>query len=246
MDYLITHNITLPHIYRAQVVDNVDSQSSGRVLVSIPGVTDTYNSTIWARPSNAFGYSNDYGSHAVPPIGSYIYIFFENADPSFPVYMGGVVLLDSLLPEATQDGQQQNEYIVLRTPNGNIIRISDNKNRILVSTASNYVDINESTKQISITSLNGDILETAQNTVTINGKQGVVINGQTVVITAEGDAILTGSTATITGVAGVTVNGDTTVNGSLMVSTGANGTFTSQTGQKITVQDGIVIDISDS
>jgi uncharacterized protein involved in type VI secretion and phage assembly len=227
-------------------VDNVDPQASGRVLVSIPGLCNTYNTTVWARPSNAFGHNNDYGSHAVPPIGSYVYVFFENADPSFPVFMGGVVLLNSLLPEATQDGQQQNEYIVLRTPNGNIIRISDNKNRILVSTASNYIDINEDDAQISITSLNGNILGTAQDTITLDGKQGVVIKGYTINIEAEGDAVMSGSSATITGPTGITLNGPTTVNGTLTVTSGATGDFTTQTGQKVKVLNGIVIDISTS
>ena len=58
---------------------------------------------------------------------------------------------------------------------------------------------------------------------------------------------------TITAPSGVTANtpgsafttiGDATVGGNLAVASGASGVFSTGTGQTVTVQDGIVIDIS--
>jgi len=156
----------LPHIYRAQVVDNKDPENIGRVKVIIPSLSGT-QVQLWARPVSAFGYSTTCGSHVVPDVGCYVYVMFENGDVRFPVYMGGVVLLQNVMPESTEEGSQEKEYILLRTPNGNLLRISDNKNKFTLRTKGQRIlEIDDTQQRV--------YLKTDKHSVDINDANGEI------------------------------------------------------------------------
>jgi uncharacterized protein involved in type VI secretion and phage assembly len=156
----------LPHIYRAQVVDNKDPENVGRVKVIIPALSGT-NVQVWARPISAFGYSPTCGSHVVPDVGCYVYVMFENGDVRFPVYMGGVVLLQQVMAESQEEGSQEKEYVIMRTPNGNVLRISDNKNKFTLRTANKrLLEIDDSQQRI--------YLKTEKHSIDVNDSTGEV------------------------------------------------------------------------
>lgn len=188
-------NVRLPHIYRAEVVENVDPTNIGRVKVRIPAVAPT-DVIIWARPMSLFGFKDKtFGTHCVPPVGSYVYVFFENGDPSFPVYFGGVVLLETTLQENTLDGSSEKEFVLLRTPNGSYIKISDNKNKISLHTpGQRELHIDDSTQTIQIRTPTRSItLDDSQSKVIVecSGEVYVHSTGKTIV-KAEGTIELDG------------------------------------------------------
>jgi hypothetical protein len=83
--------------YRATIADNQDPQYRGRIRVSSPLVygrnSDSGELVVspWALPCFAYGGSADMGSFAVPPIGSGVWIEFEQGDPDKPIWVGSWV-----------------------------------------------------------------------------------------------------------------------------------------------------------
>lgn len=83
--------------FRATISDNQDPQFRGRIRVSCPLVYGRNQGSgelvvsPWALPCFPFGGSGDMGSFAVPPIGSGVWIEFEQGDPDKPVWVGSWV-----------------------------------------------------------------------------------------------------------------------------------------------------------
>ena len=68
-------------IYQGTVVNNVDPQSSGRLLLTVPAVTG-YNQATWADPSSPSGIP------AVPAPGTAVWVQFIGGDRNRPVWVG--------------------------------------------------------------------------------------------------------------------------------------------------------------
>ena len=123
-------------IYRAKCVDPKDPLKSGRIKVWIPKLNYTKQSEdegIWAYPCTPFAAPNlevknsvsDFGSLMVPPKDSYVFVFFEDNDPSKPRYFGGVVL-EGAIPTENQAGSEYwNKHTVIKTPEKRMIFVSD-------------------------------------------------------------------------------------------------------------------------
>ena len=60
--------------YRGQVVDNLDPEQIGRLLVSVPDAFS--DSTRWAMPCVPFA-GNQSGFFALPPRGANVWVEFE-------------------------------------------------------------------------------------------------------------------------------------------------------------------------
>lgn len=67
-------------IYGGVVMNNGDPMAQGRVQVRVPSVLGGAGS--WAMPCREFG------SKAVPPIGTTVWVMFENGDVNHPVWIG--------------------------------------------------------------------------------------------------------------------------------------------------------------
>lgn len=111
--------------YRGLVVENVDPQQIGRVLVQVPDVLGEIPSS-WAMPCvPAAGIQA--GCFIVPPIGSQVWVEFEQGDPDYPIWTGGFwglvasVPLFATAPPAIPPGQN----IVLQSTGQNMVLISD-------------------------------------------------------------------------------------------------------------------------
>jgi Type VI secretion system/phage-baseplate injector OB domain len=111
--------------YRGLVIDNIDPQQIGRVLVQVPDVLGVTPSS-WAMPCvPAAGIQA--GCFMVPPIGSQVWVEFEQGDPDYPIWTGGfwglVAEVPALAtaPPAIPPGQN----IVLQTTGQNMIMVSD-------------------------------------------------------------------------------------------------------------------------
>jgi hypothetical protein len=111
--------------YRGLVVENVDPQQIGRVLVQVPDVLGETPSS-WAMPCvPAAGIQA--GCFIVPPIGSQVWVEFEQGDPDYPIWTGGFwglvadVPVFATAPPAIPPGQN----IVLQTTGQNMLMVSD-------------------------------------------------------------------------------------------------------------------------
>jgi uncharacterized protein involved in type VI secretion and phage assembly len=111
--------------YRGLVVENIDPEQIGRVLVQVPDVLGLIPSS-WALPCvPAAGIQS--GCFVVPPIGSQVWVEFEQGDPDYPIWTGGFwgmvaeVPIFATAPPAIPPGQN----IVLQSTGQNMIMVSD-------------------------------------------------------------------------------------------------------------------------
>jgi len=111
--------------YRGLVIQNIDPEQIGRVMVQVPDVLGSIPSS-WAMPCvPAAGVQA--GCFIVPPIGSQVWVEFEQGDPDYPIWTGGFwglvaqVPVLATAPPAIPPGQN----IVLQTTGQNMLMVSD-------------------------------------------------------------------------------------------------------------------------
>lgn len=111
--------------YRGLVIENIDPEQIGRVLVQVPDVLGLIPAS-WAMPCvPAAGIQS--GCFVVPPIGSQVWVEFEQGDPDYPIWTGGFwgvvaeVPIFATAPPAIPPGQN----IVFQTTGQNMIMVSD-------------------------------------------------------------------------------------------------------------------------
>jgi hypothetical protein len=109
--------------YRGMVVDNRDPDGMARILAKVSDVLGDNTST-WAMPCLPMT-ANQAGAHLVPPVGAGVWIEFEQGDPNKPIWCGGFWGGADELPPAAAQGKPGSPSIVLQTPGGNIIVVSD-------------------------------------------------------------------------------------------------------------------------
>lgn len=109
--------------YRGMVLNNIDPLMMGRLQIQVPDIAGLIP-TSWAMPCVPIaGLQN--GMVALPMIGSGVWVEFEKGDPDYPVWVGcfwGSGAEVPALARATPPGVQA---IVLQTPLGNGLSISD-------------------------------------------------------------------------------------------------------------------------
>ena len=111
--------------YRGVVTENLDPMQIGRIQAQVPDVLGETPSG-WALPCvPAAGIQA--GCFIVPPIGSQVWVEFEQGDPDFPIWTGGFwglaadVPIAALAPAPTPPGQN----IVVQTAGQNALVLSD-------------------------------------------------------------------------------------------------------------------------
>jgi hypothetical protein len=111
--------------YRGLVIENIDPEQIGRIMVQVPDVLGETPSS-WAMPCvPAAGI--EAGCFIVPPIGSQVWVEFEQGDPDYPIWTGGFwgtvaeVPVFATAPPAIPPGQN----IVLQTTGQNMLMVSD-------------------------------------------------------------------------------------------------------------------------
>ncbi|HEY3860544.1 MAG TPA: phage baseplate assembly protein V [Verrucomicrobiae bacterium] len=157
--------------YRGTVLSNVDSQQIGRVQVQVSDVLGAASSS-WAMPSMAAAGSQA-GMFIVPPVGSQVWVEFEQGDPDYAIWTGGFwgssadAPAQSSTPPPTGDGQN----IVLQTTGQSIVVLSDapptaTSGGIILQSGGASIIVNQTGIYIS----NGTAtINLVGNTVSING-----------------------------------------------------------------------------
>ena len=111
--------------YRGTVLINIDPLQIGRIIAQVPDVLGETPSS-WAMPCvPAAGIQG--GCFIVPPIGSQVWMEFEQGNPDFPIWTGGFwgtvadVPVLATAPPAIPPGQN----ICLQTTGQNMLLLSD-------------------------------------------------------------------------------------------------------------------------
>jgi len=75
--------------YRGTVINNIDPNFAGRLLVEVPDVLGLVPSS-WAEPCAPLAGASGppMGVYLVPPIGAGVWVEFERGDPNYPVWVG--------------------------------------------------------------------------------------------------------------------------------------------------------------
>lgn len=73
--------------YRGVVVNNVDPLQIGRILVTVPDVSNIIPMS-WAMPCVPVA-GIQMGIFTVPPLGAGVWVEFEQGDPDYPIWVGG-------------------------------------------------------------------------------------------------------------------------------------------------------------
>jgi hypothetical protein len=75
--------------YRGTVLNNIDPENRGRLMLSVPAVLGMTPSS-WAEPCVPLAGPTGpaMGAYLVPPIGTGVWVEFENGDPSYPIWVG--------------------------------------------------------------------------------------------------------------------------------------------------------------
>lgn len=74
--------------YRAKVVDVKDPQNRGRIRVMCPKVLGEAKSS-WCEPCVPVAYDKG-GDFAIPKVGEFVWVEFEEGDCNKPIYTGGL------------------------------------------------------------------------------------------------------------------------------------------------------------
>ena len=112
--------------YRATVVNNIDPNQKGRLMLMIPDVLDLIPST-WAEPCVPLAGPTGppMGVYMVPPIGAGVWVEFEQGDPNYPIWVGCRWGSPSDVPPAAIQGLPTSPNIVIQSMHQHSIVISD-------------------------------------------------------------------------------------------------------------------------
>ena len=111
--------------YRAIVLNNIDPEQRGRILVEIAAIGGLVPST-WALPCVPIAGLQS-GISVVPQVGSNVWIEFEQGDPDYPIWVGGWwgTATEIPAPALPPLSNPASPSIVLQTALQNSISISD-------------------------------------------------------------------------------------------------------------------------
>ena len=112
--------------YRGTVINNVDPELRGRLLINVPDVLNVVPST-WAEPCTPLAGPTGpgMGVYMVPPIGAAVWVEFERGDPNYPIWVGCRWGASSDIPPLAHAGLPVSPNVVLQTLGQQALVISD-------------------------------------------------------------------------------------------------------------------------
>jgi hypothetical protein len=166
--------------YRGTVLQNIDPERRGRLLISVPDVLTLVPST-WAEPCTPLAGPTGppMGVYMVPPIGAGVWVEFEHGDANHPIWTGCRWGLQSDIPPFAHLGNPVSPNIVVQTLQQNLLMVSDappspiTGGIVLKSTTGAMIVVNDS--GIYISNGKGASIIMVGPTVTINNGALVVV-----------------------------------------------------------------------
>jgi uncharacterized protein involved in type VI secretion and phage assembly len=153
--------------YRGTVINNIDPMQMGRLMVQVPDVSNVLPST-WAMPCVPFAGTQS-GSVAVPPIGSSVWVEFEQGDSDYPIWSGCFWGSAAEVPAVAQAAPPGVQAIVLQSVGQNTLMLSD---------------VPGPTGGILLKSSSGAMIAINDTGITISNGQGatITLTGPTVIV----------------------------------------------------------------
>jgi uncharacterized protein involved in type VI secretion and phage assembly len=109
--------------YRGTVINNVDPLQMGRIQALVPDVSNLIPTT-WAMPCLPVA-GIQMGVYSVPPIGSGVWIEFEQGDADFPIWVGCFYGSAAEVPALSKTAPPAVPAITLQTTLQNGLIVSD-------------------------------------------------------------------------------------------------------------------------
>jgi len=112
--------------FRGTVINNIDPEMRGRLMLMVPDVSSLIPST-WAEPCVPLAGPTGppMGVYMVPPIGAGVWVEFEHGDPNYPIWVGCRWGMASDVPPLAHAGLPVSPNIVMQTAGQNTLVISD-------------------------------------------------------------------------------------------------------------------------
>ena len=152
--------------YRGTVIDNVDPLQIGRILVQVSDASNILPST-WAMPCVPFAGIQS-GFFVVPPIGSGVWVEFEQGNTDYPIWTGGYWSSTEEVPALVLAAPPGEQPIVIQTLLENTLMISD---------------VPGPTGGILLKNNTGALISISDTGIIItNGEASIVLEGPTVTI----------------------------------------------------------------
>ncbi len=152
------------------VTDNKDPAGLGRVKASMPWLADDAE-TDWARVVTPMAGAKR-GMYFLPEAGDEVLVAFEHGDPAAPYVLGSLWNGKDVPPES--NGSGKNDVRVIRSRNGNVIRLSDAKGdekiEITDASARNTIVISTKDNSITITAASDVTITSGNGKLTLSGK----------------------------------------------------------------------------
>ena len=105
--------------YRGTVVNNIDPQQMARIQAQVPDVLALIPST-WAMPAVPLA-GRQMGTFVLPPIGSGVWVEFEQGDPDYPIWTGCWWGSAAEVPALALAAPPTMQNIVFQTPGQNTL-----------------------------------------------------------------------------------------------------------------------------
>jgi hypothetical protein len=166
--------------YQGTVVNNVDPELRGRLMVSVSDVL-AYVPSTWAEPCVPLAGppGPPMGVYMVPPIGAGVWIEFEHGEPDRPIWVGCRWGSQSDIPPLARAGNPADPNIVIQSLLQHTFMISDmpptpvTGGLVLKSTTGAMIVVNDS--GIYISNGKGAMITMVGPTVTINNGALVIV-----------------------------------------------------------------------
>lgn len=126
--------------FRAKVVDIKDPEMRGRIRVMCPRVLGEYKSA-WCEPCIPVAYDFG-GDFALPKIGEFVWVEFEEGDANKPVYTGGLWCTNKT-PSSEYSSKER-----LITWGDCKIEMNDSTNTMKISVGSSVITISKESIQM--------------------------------------------------------------------------------------------------
>ena len=182
----------------ALVTDVADPSNLGRVKVSFPWLSDSYNSD-WVRMVQA-GAGKQRGAVFLPEVGDEVLVGFDHGDWRLPYVIGSLYngtdtpMLGNGLTDGTS-GAVKRRGIISKDGHALIFFDDPSKDGVALMTGDHNlrISLNQGSTTIKVTSSGevkiegkGDITITSDSGISVQAKQSLELKGQSVSITGDG------------------------------------------------------------
>lgn len=167
--------------FTAVVIDNVDSNNSGRIKVRIPGVgaSGQQGYETWARMATLMA-GNDRGTWFIPDVNDEVLVAFKSGTVRQAYVIGGLWSKTNSPPEKMSTS---NNKKLLRSRNGVKITLDDQSGQesfIVETPGGQKITLKDGPGSIEITDSNGNSVKLETSGISVNASAKVTINASQV------------------------------------------------------------------